>query len=370
MGRKRSGELYQSKGQWYARITTRTDGATHRKRVALGTEIKAVARARLGAVLRGEGAGTGAETFAEAARRVVGASVIVTRAERLSRLERYVLPALGATPAVKLRAAAVREVLEAAAARGLGRSGCRHLLDDIGAVLESLWRDEVLPENVARRVQVPASAARDRRPRVILTDPEFARLIAWPDLSPLLRTMAMASRYLGGMRTSDLHVWDWAHVDTIGWTTAEVPRPKTRSTARLELPDALVPVLYAWWLLSARPLSGPVFPSHRGERRGKRSHVRELRRALWRAGVRRGDTFATCEIQTDTETTRRLDFHSFRRAYATGLARAGVNNQTAMALAGHSSPQTHARYVRLAETLSAPAAAFPATARPKPDLPN
>jgi integrase len=369
MPRKRSGELYQSKGQWFARVTTRTDGATHRTRHALRTEIKAVARVRLDALLRGETPGA-AETFAQAARRVVNSSAIVTRSERLSRLERYALPALGATLATKVRASHVREVLEAAAARGLGRSACRHLLDDIGAVLDSLWRDEVVPENVARRVQIPDAAKRDRRPRVVLTDLEFARLMAWQDLSPPLRTMCMVSRYLGGMRTSDLHAWDWSHVDTVDWAAAEIPRPKTLTRSRLELPAPLVPILYAWWLLSARPRSGPVFPSHTGERRGKRSHVRELRRALWRAGVRRGEAIETCALQSDTETTRRIDFHGFRRAYATGLALAGVNNQLAMALAGHSSPQTHARYVRLVETLSAPAAALPASSRPKPDRLN
>jgi integrase len=205
-----------------------------------------------------------------------------------------------------------------------------------------------------------------------LTDEEFERFIRWPELSLVLRCMCLASRTLGGMRTSDLHRWDWVQIELENWTWAEVPRPKTKSATRLVLPDVLVPVLFEWWRASGEPTHGPVFPRRagpaKGLRQGKRSHVRELRRALWDAGVRRGATPETDPLQTDTDTTRRVDFHGFRRAYATGLARAGVNNQTAMALAGHNSPQTHQRYVRLVEILEAPAAALPAvSAKPRPN---
>jgi hypothetical protein len=62
-----------------------------------------------------------------------------------------------------------------------------------------------------------------------------------------------------------LHAWDWALVDTVHWLDAHVPRPKTKSGDRMALPDALVPVLRAWWDSHGRPLSGPVFPvSQRG----------------------------------------------------------------------------------------------------------
>jgi hypothetical protein len=40
-----------------------------------------------------------------------------------------------------------------------------------------------------------------------------------------------------------------------------------------------------------------------------------------------------------------VDFHSFRRAFKTALAGAGVNVQQAMQLAGHSDAKTHMRYV-------------------------
>jgi len=54
-----------------------------------------------------------------------------------------------------------------------------------------------------------------------------------------------------------------------------------------------------------------------------------------------------------------LDFHSFRRAFNTALAAAGVNVQMAMRLAGHRNAGTHMRYVQLTEALEAPETALP-----------
>jgi hypothetical protein len=65
----------------------------------------------------------------------------------------------------------------------------------------------------------------------------------------------------------------------------------------------------------------------------------------------------------ETETTLPVDFHSFRRAFSTALAEAGVNVQHAMHLAAHSDPRVHARYVmRTAAMRTVPAAALPVLA--------
>ena len=55
-------------------------------------------------------------------------------------------------------------------------------------------------------------------------------------------------------------------------------------------------------------------------------------------------------IHNDTPISKRVDFHSFRRAFATSLAEAGVNEQRAMMLTSHSDSKVHARYVQ--ETLA------------------
>jgi len=50
-------------------------------------------------------------------------------------------------------------------------------------------------------------------------------------------------------------------------------------------------------------------------------------------------------LYTETATTLPVDFHSFRRAFNTTLATAGMNVQQAMHLAHHSDEKVHMRYV-------------------------
>ena len=77
-------------------------------------------------------------------------------------------------------------------------------------------------------------------------------------------------------------------------------------------------------------------------------------------------------IYKETAYTLPVDFHSFRRAYNSGLAQSGVNLQHAMIFAGHSDSRTHMRYIeRTAGLNQVPEAALPdfgiaiATARGK-----
>ena len=51
------------------------------------------------------------------------------------------------------------------------------------------------------------------------------------------------------------------------------------------------------------------------------------------------------ELHHETATTLPVDLHSTRRAYATALARVGVNEQTAKVLTGHSDSKVHQRYI-------------------------
>jgi len=370
VGRPAKGGLIWTKKGWAARITTTISGERVRVQRQLETTSRAAAQAKLTRLLASESPtateAARVDTFEEAARRIVaehGTQGLKTWQERLSRLQRYAFPELGALAVTGIRPSHVRAVLEGAAAQGRSRTTVSHLKDDISTVLGELWRDEVVAENVARRVLVPKGAATDDRRRVVLTDAEFEKFMAFPKVHPELHVMALVSRTFGGMRTSDLHAWSWEHVDTANWLDAYVPRPKTKSRDRLVLPDMLVAPLQSWWDAAGRPKTGPVFPERKGERAGERrtrtSHARRLRDSLWRAGVRRGTTMAQCELQTDTTQSRRVDFHSFRRAYNTALAGAGVNVQTAMRLAGHRNAGTHMRYVMLAESLEVPLSALP-----------
>ena len=422
-GRPRTGSLVWRKAGWSARYWTQKDGEWIRVCVALGTDNKAVARRKLARLLEAEGvpdadAAKRIETFEEAARASVklqAADGLATWKDRLHRLEAWAFPALGHLPVDKLRPPHILEALEACQRDGRSRRTIMHLKIDISTVLEALWREEQIPENVARKVRVPKNARVDERRRVVLSDEEFDSLLSSEVLGAELATMAFTSRTFGGMRTSDLHAWDWKHVDTVTWLDAHVPRPKTKSSDRLALPQRFVPLLQAWWQQNGAPTTGPVFPVRRGARagqrkRGKISYAEQLRDALWQAGifrptegfelarealesartelarreaeerakkgparaifgtltperqaVERADLAARrlCEIQAGSDDLRALDFHSFRRAFATGLASSGMNVQQAMALAGHRNASTHMRYVRITEVLEVPTNALP-----------
>lgn len=361
-----TGELIWRKNGYSARYRTVVDGVSIRRCVPLGTDNKAVAQAKLNRLIAGSSApetvATETETFEQAARRIVAEQTIKTADERIRRLEMYTFPSIGKRQVDGLKASDFRAILEDVVSRGLTKGTIIHLRQDMSSVMGTLWEYEVIPENPVKRTRIPKNAKVDERPRVILTDSEFAQFLSWTDLDPELRLLALVARCFGGMRTSDLHAWDWKHVDTHNWIDAHVPRPKTKTKDRLGLPALITPDLQAWWKAAGCPAKGLVFPKWRtaaGGQRTNTSHAKRLRKALWEAGVRRGPTIETCALQTDTEDTRRVDFHSFRRAFNTALAAADVNIQKAMKLAGHKNAATHSRYVLLAESLEMPAAALP-----------
>ena len=403
-GPKRKGTLYWTKTGWRARLTVDVDGVAIKKSFDLETTNKAVARVKLKR-LADKQAPTAAdaarsETFREAAERIVRASDIRSKQRRLERLDMYAYPQIGAIPVTELKAADVKDVLNEVAAKGLSRQLCVHVKNDIGAVLGELWRDEVLPENVVARVRVPKGAAVDTRERAVLTDEELITYLAWshPDerLQASVRerqTMACVSRCFGGLRLGDIRAirWEAFEVDEGRFPSGWAPRKKSARPQRLEVPAVLRPMLRDWWERAGRPTEGPVFPVRRGERAGEeRKHSspakalrRDLRRAFgidaWREvtivrsngrpmtrmdwAPARDLSHRERELLEETEVTRPVDFHSFRRAFKQALAEAGVELTQAMALSGASDVKAHQRYLaNTAKMRSLPDAALPAIA--------
>jgi integrase len=147
---------------------------------------------------------------------------------------------------------------------------------------------------------------------------------------------------------------------TFGWD----PRKKAARPQLLEVPEMLRPILRDWWKGHGQPSSGFVFPALRGKRAGKGEKTtrhaaamrRDLRRAfgleVWDAAKRkwkpsgRAMTPRERELLDGTDMVRRVDFHSWRRAFNQALADAGVTLQQAQALAGHSSMEAHQRYLK------------------------
>lgn len=371
-GRKRTGQLI-----WTGKGYSLRFGAG--KQVPLHTDDKRIAKARQRALANDPTTAaptSSVETFEEAARRHVGvqlAAEVPSAPARASRLERWAYPLIGQLLVTAVRPGHITSVLEHVASLGKSSTTLAHMRGDMIYVFGRLLKEEVVTRNPARGdlVDTPPGVD-DERKRTILRDDEFAALVEAPTTPPQLRMMAIVARAFGGMRTSDLRAWQWEHVDLSGtWGWADVPRPKTTKRGggakrgargatshqleRLALPAPVAAELATWHRAQGRPSTGPVFtfPAAR------KSYAADLRAALLAAGIDRH------ELHHDTDRTRRVDFHSFRRAYVTAIARAGLNAQTAMKAAGHRQMSTHMLYA-VPELIEVPAAALPTWGRRVP----
>ncbi len=352
---------FTSIASYGVRITVEVDGVKIKKRFDLKTDNPTVARTRrdrlVASMTPTATEATRTETFREAAQRVMRASEIRTKNARLRRLELHIYPYIGEVPVDKLRAADVATVLAQAAHDGQSKQSVLHLRNDVSAVLDELWRDEVIPENVARKVRIPKGAKVDRRERAVLSDEELVVYFGWqhPEASKRdavleRQTMSAVSRMFGGLRLGDIKAIQWQAFDIDGGNFPEgwAPRKKTARPQLLEVPAVLRPILRDWWERAGRPHEGPVFPVRRGPRAGKTrktgSPAKALRRDLKRAfGI---------EVP-----------QPFRRAFKQGLADAGVELQTAMTLSGATDAKTHARYlVNTSKLRTVPVAALPSLA--------
>ena len=405
MPRPRTGTLVppSADGFWRCRVTKdKPDGTTWRPLYSLGTTDKALARRKLARVNAELAAGRDpfeAADLASAPERVKdyadawtkkreAQGVGMAQKERRN-LELYALDGIGRLPLCDVRPTHVRGILDDAVAKGLKRK----TVADLRGVLHRLFRaaleDEAIEHNPVAAVRAPKTRE-VRKERAILTDEEFTRFVACADVDLELRMMALVARCEGGMRTGDLNRWDWSMIDRVHFAECFIPRAKTRTPQALAVPDVLSPFLRAWWERAGKPESGPVFPVRIGKRAGEarrlsNSYAKRLRRELFRAGVyrtppievpatkpgARTDLGKPAEgtkpapnprdpIYYETASTLPVDFHSFRRAFSTALAEAGVNVQHAMHLASHSDPRVHARYVmRTAAMRAIPDAALP-----------
>ena len=380
-GPQRRGQLIERPTGFYARVRVRIDGELVRKCVPLETSDRMVARRKLARLLAGaeHGAPNAAAvvssaaaplTFAEAALEALGRwrvrkwttnrqPGLRTAEERYRQLEIHAFPLIGGIDVATFSVRHAIDVLEAAAPK-LGRQSLVHLKNAMAAVLDPLVDRQVIttnPAKLARLRAVDGVREETKRPRAILTDAELSTYLEWahPEEKHAKavrqrQTMAVVSRMFGGVRTGDLHAMRWEHFNLDGFTWGDALRLKTARPQRLEVPETLRPFLRAWHSEHGCPSKGFVFPVLRGELAGEAgksivSHAKALRRDLFRAGVRRHECtrpsdaeparcpepccegFASDPLFFDTPTTRAVDFHSFRRAFATAIANAGVTSK-------------------------------------------
>lgn len=381
MPRPRTGSLELRNNGYHARITVTVDGKPERRWFRLDTLDKAKAKRMRDKLVAEIEAGRfvaearekasapeTVESFAwpwNESRRADG--VVMWMDEKIH-LRDFIIPSIGGTPLADLRVSGCQLVIDSSAAKGISFEYLRKIRGTLGRLVKEARRREILMHNPVELVRMAKRKKGEQKAAVILTDEEIREFMQHPDVDLELKMLAIVSRVQGGMRTGELNCWDWRHIQKPGLESCSIYRSKTDEWQDLEIPEMLRPFLHAWWIRHGAPASGPVFPVRRGERKGQfkatrgTSYARRLRRDLLRAGVTRH------EVHHNTERTRRADFHSFRRAFASALARAGVNAQTAARLANHSDIKTHLRYV--APQREIPAAALPAIPAPIAVLPR
>ncbi len=355
------------------------DGTTSRPVYSLGTTDRALARRKLAktnAILARGGDVADALGVVDAPERVrdyaegwlQGREARGLAKAPLERgtLKNYILDAIGPLPLGDVTPSHVRSILDDAVSKGLKRATVEQVRGVLHRLLDDAWRAEVIESNPVARVKMP-TMREVKKERTILLDEEFARFVGCPDIDLELRMLALVARCEGGMRAGDLNAWDWTMIDRAHFAACFVPRSKTGTPQALAVPDVLSPFLRAWWERAGKPESGPVFPSRKGKRAGEArksssGFAERLRRDLLRAGVyrmpprevvrevRKGrgkntrtvrefEPNAADPLYCETATTLPVDWHSFRRAFSSALADAGVNVQHAMHLAAHSDPR-------------------------------
>jgi len=386
MPRKATGTLIWTKDGWAARVPGVKDGEKVKLWFPLGTDSKPVAKrklARIVAELERGAAPALEQTKAEETVAAFAESWLRSREARGVRfasserfyIERIWNPAIGGKALSAVTAADVRAVLDDLATGKIAKPPARkdgepgsysrqsiaHMRATLFRLFQRAWKDELISENRIARVEVP-EIEETKKPRAVLTDTEIGQLLAHPDVDAEIKILVLLSRTIGGLRAGDLNALDWAAFGP-DFATCTFVRRKTRKKRpmpqTLAVPEAIRPFIRGWWERQERPTEGPVFPVRRGERAGQQkkasnmSYADRLRRELLRAGVARP------ELHTETPTTLPVDFHSTRRAYATALARIGMNEQTAMVLTGHTDPKVHQRYVEAASIRVLPDGAVP-----------
>lgn len=411
MPRPRTGTLAWRKGIAFAQLTVTHKGKSVRDWYCLHTEDEATARRKMARLVADFAAGRGE---AEALERASAPDTVATYAAALDtrlaegdrdNLRVHVLPTLGPLALVDVRPVHVKNIRDRVIAMK-ARRGSKVLettsrRGTVGKVLGAMRRlfsaaveDELVEVNPAGDVRLPKQRGEAReivKPRMILTDAEIVRYFECEDADLELRMLSLVARCEGGMRASDLRAWDWLHLDLADFASCTIPRAKTAKPEILDVPDELRPFLRAWWERAGKPIAGPVFPVRMGKRAGQikskknAGYAKRLRRDLAKAGVFRLPPLlvpaVTQGTRTDkgkgpsvvrptpnprdplyfeTATSLPVDFHSFRRAFNTALARTNVNVQRAMRLAGHADAKTHMKYVGDAPEMRAiPVAALP-----------
>lgn len=337
---------------------------------------------------------------------------------RRSRIRKFALPSIGHLEVGALEAHHITAVLKVAA-RTHAEGTVLNLRSDISQILAELVSEGEVPLNIARSLPLPKGTTVDTRERMSLTDEQILIFQKKRGFKEPIDLMVRFCREIAGHRTSDLHAGLWQEVDRVHFAWMKVRRPKTdgqvggatnvrnrkaRAYEKVthEIDESLRPSIRQYWEAMGRPERGPIFPRLRdavekpmkmkdgrvvtrkggkaGERKGDgNSYAAALRRAVWECSIYDPMPVGTlidgeptteafdpkhpkkelCRLQTDTDETRRLSFHSLRGALVTALADAGVSEADQLATTGHSQLTTQLKSYMGKRRVKVPKSALP-----------
>jgi site-specific recombinase XerD len=320
--------LLRKKG-WYGRYLATVNGERKHVFVFLETRNEILARRKLDLLIEAEEKGLEpvlVESFEQAATRVqeIRSKTIANTRTEGSYLRAHVNPVIGRIPVAEVSKADVMSLLEAVRDKGLSAQTILHVRNTIAAVFKHLKREgvvEVLPVPAAEDLPEPLPEAVDERPKAVLSGDELLVYLAYTDpREPEMyrgavrerQMMALLSRCVGGMRTSEIQglTWARARADSGAFDALEVIRYKTRRKAAKQgskavarqlypLGDTVLPAFLRYWHArhaknagAAPTLESVLFPVRRdrgrgesrlGARRNSSTWARALRRDIKRA---------------------------------------------------------------------------------------
>ena len=149
-----------------------------------------------------------------------------------------------------------------------------------------------------------------------------------------------------GARLRDLTNLRWNNIDLANGTMTLTPMKTDRKGKKITVP--LHPELAAWLLSQPTSDDGKayLFPALANRSSGGRQGLSyEFQKLMTAAGI--AAEYDYLEAEGDGRKRIRLSFHSFRHAFSSMLANAGVSQEIRQKLTGHASAEVHALYTHL-----------------------
>jgi integrase len=233
---------------------------------------------------------------------------------------------------------------DAAATKARSRTA-NNKLKIVRVLFQSAWRDGLLAQNPAAKVQTLKTNASERQP---FTEDELRRLLAVA--SDEWRGLILFGLYTG-QRLGDIATLRWTQIDL---TRGEVTFQTRKTGRRVLLPIAAPLLSYLLTFPAADEPEAPVFPDAFAivEEQGRVGTLsNRFAGLLTAAGLAPKRTHQKTKNGRSTERdTSRLSFHCLRHTATSLLKNAGVSESVTRDIIGHESAEISRLYTHIDES--------------------